>query len=161
MRFFAARFFAALRMTGWAAWVTLALVMAAAPDGCVEGVATRHDAMARVLEVFPARAVAGVDGYVGVKECGAIGRVFWLWAREGASGRQWVFRVAAVDCLNQGQEARAAHEAAWGGRWVADVGLDLWQRAGLPGRPVSVMLCEGRGEHVTDIGKESWRWLRS
>ena len=122
-------------------WVVLALVVVLwwgrpwPPMGrCVTGVATRHDVMDRVLEAYPGRVVAGVDGYIGVEDCADLGQVYWLRA-----GRE-TFLVAAADCLNRAHQE--GHEALWDGRWVADIELDLWTRAGLPARLVAVRLCE-------------------
>lgn len=101
---------------------------------CEAGLVTRHDAFySSVLLVFPERAVPGVHGYIGVKDCNMMGRR----AELHLSGH--VFDVAVADCL--GRQHKASHETLWGETWLADVDIKLWLDAKTPGRPTQAVLC--------------------
>lgn len=122
------------------ALLAIVQIVRAMPSGpesgqvCEIGLVTRHDAFySSVLRVFPDRAIPGVHGYIGVADCGMMGRRVELYLGG------YVFDVAVADCLNL--QHKASHDALWGNTWLADVDVKLWLEARTPARPTQAVLC--------------------
>jgi hypothetical protein len=82
------------------------------------GIVTLHLLMPQVLDNYPERRQADVDGYIAVMDCQEIGRRFVL----ELDGQAYL--VAAADCA--APRDRAHIERAFAGEWMADVELELW-----------------------------------
>lgn len=93
---------------------------------CIERIARRHDAFARVFNVFPERVDMNVDGYIATT-CNEIGKRYTLYV----SGNE--YNVVVADCKNRSEPK--TYEPL-------DVDYRIWYDAHIPNAPTKVLLCE-------------------
>lgn len=101
---------------------------------CQSGFVTRHDAFySSVLQVFPNRAVPGVDGYFATRDCSMLGMRGILYL----NGQQ--FDVVVADCTNQNHIKDST--LLWKGKYLGDVDRKNWIEAKAPNRPIEADIC--------------------
>ena len=112
-------------------------IFAQLPYQCEAGIATRHDAFPAVLENKPWRVRDDVDGYIGVGEIQDLEQYYILYVPGKDGWSKYEMFSADVRAENH----KEAASILWDGDWIADIGKATWLDAGLPSRPVRVILC--------------------